>query len=45
MQDEQDSLRRSKSVGEEMLTWHDYKAMPFTQCVSLFSELHIFTFD
>ncbi|KAL6183388.1 hypothetical protein ACLB2K_044799 [Fragaria x ananassa] len=31
--DEQDSLRRSKSVGEEMLTWHDYKAMPFTQCV------------
>ncbi|KAK9925633.1 hypothetical protein M0R45_022904 [Rubus argutus] len=31
--DEQDSLRRSKSVGEEMLTWHDYKAMSFTQCV------------
>ncbi|XP_024174783.1 abietadienol/abietadienal oxidase isoform X2 [Rosa chinensis] len=33
MKDEQDSLRRSKPVGEEMLTWHDYKAMPFTQCV------------
>jgi len=31
-QDEQDSLR-TKSA-EESLTWQDYKAMPFTQCVS-----------
>ncbi|MED6171066.1 hypothetical protein PIB30_037182 [Stylosanthes scabra] len=29
--DEQDSLRSSS--GEEFLTWQDYKAMPFTQCV------------
>ncbi|CAN1201114.1 Abietadienol/abietadienal oxidase [Linum perenne] len=27
--DEQDSLRRN----DQMLTWDDYKAMPFTQCV------------
>lgn len=31
-QDEQDSLRSNS--GEEFLTWQDYKAMPFTQCVS-----------
>lgn len=31
-QDEQDSLRTNS--GEEFLTWQDYKAMPFTQCVS-----------
>ncbi|ONI09574.1 hypothetical protein PRUPE_5G245500 [Prunus persica] len=30
--DEQDSLR-GKFVAEEMLTWQDYKAMSFTQCV------------
>ncbi|XP_048444017.1 abietadienol/abietadienal oxidase [Pyrus x bretschneideri] len=30
--DEQDSFR-SKPVGEETLTWQDYKAMSFTQCV------------
>ncbi|KAJ1383013.1 Cytochrome P450 [Sesbania bispinosa] len=29
--DEQDSLRTNS--GEELLTWQDYKAMPFTQCV------------
>ncbi|XP_057446519.1 abietadienol/abietadienal oxidase isoform X2 [Lotus japonicus] len=29
--DEQDSLRSNS--GEEFLTWQDYKAMPFTQCV------------
>lgn len=32
-QDEQENLKRN-SVEEEMLTWQDYKAMPFTQCVS-----------
>lgn len=31
-QDEQDSLRTNSR--EEFLTWQDYKAMPFTQCVS-----------
>lgn len=31
-QDEQDSLRSYSE--EDMLTWQDYKAMPFTQCVS-----------
>ncbi|KAH9725046.1 cytochrome P450 superfamily protein [Citrus sinensis] len=30
--DEQENLKRN-SVEEEMLTWQDYKAMPFTQCV------------
>lgn len=30
---EQERFRNS-SGGEEMLTWQDYKAMPFTQCVS-----------
>ncbi|XP_028805602.1 abietadienol/abietadienal oxidase-like [Neltuma alba] len=30
--DEQESVR-SNSGGGEMLTWQDYKAMPFTQCV------------
>lgn len=30
--DEQDNIR-SASNGEEMLTWQDYKAMSFTQCV------------
>lgn len=40
MQDEQDSLRRRRSVGEEMLTWHDYKAMSFTQCVSVYCSKH-----
>ncbi|XP_054788801.1 abietadienol/abietadienal oxidase isoform X3 [Prosopis cineraria] len=29
--DEQESVRSNS--GEEMLTWQDYKAMPFTQCV------------
>ncbi|CAJ2667081.1 unnamed protein product [Trifolium pratense] len=29
--DEHDSLRTNS--GEEFLTWQDYKAMPFTQCV------------
>ncbi|KAJ7970121.1 Cytochrome P450 family protein [Quillaja saponaria] len=29
--EEHDALRSSS--GEEMLTWQDYKAMPFTQCV------------
>ncbi|XP_004517313.2 abietadienol/abietadienal oxidase isoform X2 [Cicer arietinum] len=29
--EEQDSLRTNS--GEEFLTWQDYKAMPFTQCV------------
>lgn len=33
-QAEQESLRSSSSEEEEMLTWQDYKAMPFTQCVS-----------
>ncbi|KAK7852758.1 abietadienol/abietadienal oxidase [Quercus suber] len=32
LMDEQDGLRRN-SNGEELLTWQDYKAMPFTQCV------------
>ncbi|XP_075660569.1 abietadienol/abietadienal oxidase [Castanea sativa] len=32
LMDEQDGLR-SNSNGEELLTWQDYKAMPFTQCV------------
>ncbi|KAL3529615.1 hypothetical protein ACH5RR_008937 [Cinchona calisaya] len=33
--DEQQSLKtaRNKFGGEMMLTWKDYKAMPFTQCV------------
>jgi hypothetical protein len=31
-QDEQDSLKR-RCNGEELLTWQDYKAMSFTQCV------------
>jgi cytochrome P450 len=31
-QDEQESLR-SWSNGDELLTWQDYKAMSFTQCV------------
>jgi len=31
-QDEHGSLRRNS--GDELLTWQDYKAMPFTQCVS-----------
>ncbi|KAL9432517.1 hypothetical protein AB3S75_027534 [Citrus x aurantiifolia] len=30
--EEQESLKRN-SLEEEMLTWQDYKAMPFTQCV------------
>ncbi|XP_038688417.1 abietadienol/abietadienal oxidase [Tripterygium wilfordii] len=31
--DEQEGLRRSKSVEDKMLSWQDYKAMSFTQCV------------
>ncbi|GAA0144999.1 oxygenase [Lithospermum erythrorhizon] len=31
--DEQCSLKKNNSNDEEMLTWEDYKAMPFTQCV------------
>ncbi|XP_012079290.1 abietadienol/abietadienal oxidase isoform X1 [Jatropha curcas] len=30
--DEQDNLG-TNCVGDELLTWQDYKAMPFTQCV------------
>ncbi|XP_042045575.1 abietadienol/abietadienal oxidase-like isoform X2 [Salvia splendens] len=33
MLDEHQSLRSERGE-EEMLTWQDYKAMPFTQCVS-----------
>ncbi|XP_020537210.1 abietadienol/abietadienal oxidase isoform X2 [Jatropha curcas] len=32
MKDEQDNLG-TNCVGDELLTWQDYKAMPFTQCV------------
>ncbi|KAJ6370641.1 hypothetical protein OIU77_001201 [Salix suchowensis] len=31
--DEQDSIRSNSSGGDGMLTWQDYKAMSFTQCV------------
>ncbi|KAK3013505.1 hypothetical protein RJ639_010098, partial [Escallonia herrerae] len=33
--DEQETLKSSRNSfhGEEMLTWEEYKAMPFTQCV------------
>ncbi|XP_015069358.1 abietadienol/abietadienal oxidase [Solanum pennellii] len=36
LQDEQESFRNEKGSNfdnEEMLSWQDYKAMPFTQCV------------
>ena len=36
-QDEQDGLR-GNSNGEELLTWQDYKAMPFTQCVCIYID-------
>ncbi|CAM8995856.1 unnamed protein product [Rhodiola kirilowii] len=32
LRDEHDAFRSGKD-GNEMLTWQDYKAMPFTQCV------------
>nr|XP_016491890.1 PREDICTED: abietadienol/abietadienal oxidase [Nicotiana tabacum] len=38
LQDEQESITRSQKgsfdTEEEMLTWQDYKSMPFTQCVT-----------
>lgn len=33
-QEEQEGLKRHNADEAEMLTWQDYKAMPFTQCVS-----------
>ncbi|XP_030472408.2 cytochrome P450 720B2 [Syzygium oleosum] len=33
LQEEQEGLKRHNADEAEMLTWQDYKAMPFTQCV------------